>query len=175
MPAIAAAMAARRDQFVACMDALPLSFFALSARIKVLGPWCVKASWACPVHNLFCGKGLFGAAGERLFRQDRQRLAVRHTGLHGDQHDPSGGGSAAWLTRFRQCGGLRDATDAGDGVAAVSVFDLTGTPWPADDRPRSTYLLALVIRKFLKRFPGQLTHAGLQVRDGDPFGIFEIV
>ena len=43
------------------------------------------------------------------------------------------------------------------------------------DRPRSTYLLALVIRKFLERFPGQLTHAGLQVRDGDPFGILEIV
>jgi hypothetical protein len=37
MPASAAAMAARRDHFVACMDALPLSFFALSGGIKVLG------------------------------------------------------------------------------------------------------------------------------------------
>jgi hypothetical protein len=54
-------------------------------------------------------------------------------------------------------------------------FDLTGTPWPADDRPRSTYLLAFAIRKFLKRFPGQPAHARLQVRDGDPFGILEII
>jgi hypothetical protein len=54
-------------------------------------------------------------------------------------------------------------------------LDLTGTPWPADDRPRSTYLLAFAIRKFLKRFPGQPAHARLQVRDGDPFGILEII
>jgi hypothetical protein len=48
-------------------------------------------------------------------------------------------------------------------------------PWPGDDRPRSTYLLAFAIRKFLKRFPGQPAHARLQVRDGDAFGILEII
>lgn len=40
---------------------------------------------------------------------------------------------------------------------------------------RSTYLLALCIRKFLERFSGQPAHAGLQVRDGDAFGAFQIV
>jgi hypothetical protein len=35
-------------------------------------------------------------------------------------------------------------------------------------------LLAFPIRKFLKRFPGQLSHSSLQVRDGDPLGIFQI-
>src|SRR5471032_2674935 len=37
MPAITAAMAARRDHFVACMDALPLSFFGLSAGLRFAG------------------------------------------------------------------------------------------------------------------------------------------
>jgi hypothetical protein len=48
-------------------------------------------------------------------------------------------------------------------------------PRPGDDRPLSSYLLALPIRKFLERFLGQLAHASLQVRDGDPFGIFQII
>jgi hypothetical protein len=48
-------------------------------------------------------------------------------------------------------------------------------PRPGDDRPLSSYLLAFPIRKFLERFPGQLVHASLQVRDGDPFGIFQII
>jgi hypothetical protein len=36
-------------------------------------------------------------------------------------------------------------------------------------------LLALPIRKFLECFPGQPAHAGLQVGDGDPFGVFQII
>jgi len=37
------------------------------------------------------------------------------------------------------------------------------------------YLLAFPIRKFLEHFPGQLSHSSLQVRDGNPFDIFQII
>jgi hypothetical protein len=40
---------------------------------------------------------------------------------------------------------------------------------------RIGYLLAFLIRECLDRFPGQLFHSGLQVRDNDPFGILQII
>jgi len=43
------------------------------------------------------------------------------------------------------------------------------------DRPLSTKLLALLVRKFLERFPAQIFRSGLQVRDADPFGIFQVI
>jgi hypothetical protein len=39
------------------------------------------------------------------------------------------------------------------------------------DRPS----LALIVRKLLDRFPRQVVHARLQVRDSNAFGIFQIV
>jgi transposase-like protein DUF772 len=48
-------------------------------------------------------------------------------------------------------------------------FDLTSKKW------LNLYLLAFPIRKFLEHFPGQLSHSSLQVRDGNPFGIFQII
>src|SRR4029434_2651160 len=42
-------------------------------------------------------------------------------------------------------------------------------------RVRTGRLLAFPIRKFLDRFPAQLFHSRLQVRDGNPFGILQII
>ena len=46
---------------------------------------------------------------------------------------------------------------------------------PGDDCTPSTYLLAFLVRKCLERFPWQLAHSSLQVRNGDTFGILQII
>ena len=70
--------------------------------------------------------------------------------------------------------GAARSREIGRAMIPVEVGRAAARP-PGDDRPRSTYLLAFAIRKFLKRFPGQPAHARLQVRDGDAFGILEII
>src|SRR5687767_7065498 len=40
---------------------------------------------------------------------------------------------------------------------------------------RTGRLLAFVVRKGLDGLPAQLFHSSLQVRDGDPFGILQII
>src|SRR5690242_2035119 len=45
---------------------------------------------------------------------------------------------------------------------------------PSVWRRRSDRLLALLVRKCFKLFPGQFAHSSLQVSDGDPYSIFQI-